>query len=239
MMLLILYNLLIWPLFIILMVLYAPLIALSLLFPRDWVRGSRVVGFFMQIIYWLIIKLSFLPITIKGLENISDAPSIVVANHQSSMDIPLVGYLLDGYPHVWLAWINLMKSPFLRIILPRLAVLVDMSSPAAGMRTLREAIRVVGKTNAHAIIFPEGSRYTDGQVHEFYNGFTVLARLTNRPVIPIRIFGLNKVYPPEGWVVHYYPVKVIVGSPMSIQEGETEDAFKARVYEWFVQQTEN
>lgn len=122
----------------------------------------------MHVFYWLIIKCSFIPITFHGLENAPKEPSIIVSNHQSSLDIPLIGYTLKAYPHIWLAVAYLMTSPVLRFILPLLAILVDTSSPLRGMRSLNQAIKHIASNNRHVIIFPEGSRYVDAMVHEFF-----------------------------------------------------------------------
>src|SRR6266404_5178167 len=80
--------------------------------------------------YSLILKGSMLPITYKGVENISQGkPVIFVANHQSTLDIPLLGVLSKYVPHVWLAKAELMDSIFIRWVVPLLSVLVDVSSP--------------------------------------------------------------------------------------------------------------
>ena len=52
------------------------------------------------------------------------------------------------------------------------------------------------------------------------------------------IAGANKVYPPDTFLVHYYPVKVVVGKPFVLQENETDEEFKQRVYQWFLDQSE-
>jgi 1-acyl-sn-glycerol-3-phosphate acyltransferase len=87
------------------------------------------------------------------------------------------------------------------------------------------------------MIFPEGTRRTDGKVHEFYAGFVTLAKKTGRPVVPVRIFGVNEVYPPEQFWIHYCPIKVVVGEPMVIGETEDDESFKNRVHAWFLAQT--
>jgi len=117
-------------------------------------------------------------------------------------------------------------------------VLVDMSSPMKGMRSLIEAIKVINNKKMHVIIFPEGGRYTDGKVHDFFGGFVILARKTGRPVVPIRIFNANKVYPPNTWLANYAPITVVIGERMYIGEHETDEAFKNRVFDWFIQTKE-
>ncbi|HSW74133.1 MAG TPA: lysophospholipid acyltransferase family protein [Candidatus Limnocylindria bacterium] len=206
--------------------------------PARWRYHSKLYTLFADFFYRAVVWASLLPVKFVGAENIPHTPAIIVANHQSSLDIPLVGAVLRRYPHIWLATHELLRSPILRFIVPRVAVLVDMSSPIKGMKTLIEAIKILNGYQMHAIIFPEGGRFTDGEIHHFYAGFVMLAKKTGRPVVPIRIFGVDKVYPPKSFLVNYYPITVVVGQPMAMQENETDEQFKDRVYQWFVEQKE-
>ena len=55
----------------------------------------------MCIFYAITIRALLLPIKVVGLENIPHTPAIIAANHQSALDIPLVGNLMRCYPHIW------------------------------------------------------------------------------------------------------------------------------------------
>ena len=101
------------------------------------------------------------------------------------------------------------------------------------MRTLIEAINLVKSKPWDLIIFPEGARHTDGKVHEFFGGFSLIAKKIDRSVVPIKIIGVNKVYPPKTFWIHFHPITVIIGSPMAHEPQETEEAFKDRVYNGF------
>ena len=206
--------------------------------PQEWRYNSRIVSWIMDLFYWLIIKSSLLPITFVGWENLPDGPAIFAANHQSSLDIPLLGVLARRKAHVWLARSELLNSIMLRYVLPRVAVVVDVNSPKKAVQGLLEILHLVNGKDRHVMIFPEGGRYTDGDIHEFFRGFVILAKKTGRPIIPVRIFGLNRVYPPKTFLLHYYPVKVIIGKPIYYGEQDTDDTFKDRVYAWFLQQKE-
>lgn len=212
---------------------------IMLLMPKRWLHKSRIFFWFSHAIYWAIIKVLFMPVVIVGKENMLHAPAIIAANHQSSLDVPLVGITLLGAPHVWLAKAELKENPFLRFILSRLAIIIDMSTPMTGMRSLIKALDTFEDSPAHAVIFPEGGRYTDGAVHDFYAGFAILAKKTGRPVVPVRIFNAYKVYPPGSFLLHWVPIKVVIGQPFIYQEGEKEDVFVARVHDWFLAQKED
>lgn len=206
--------------------------------PTEWRYNSRIVSWVTDLFYWIVIKGSFLPVKFVGWENLPNEPVIFAANHQSSLDIPLVGVLARKKAHVWLARSELLKSLLLRYVLPRVAVVIDVNSPKKAVAGLLEIIQLVDNKDRHVMIFPEGGRYTDGELRDFFRGFVVLAKKLNRPIVPVRIFGVNKVYPPKTFLLQYHPVKVVIGKPMYYGEEDTDDTFKDRVYGWFLEQKE-
>jgi len=182
---------------------------------------------------------SFLPFTVIGKENIPKEPAIYAGNHQSSLDIPILGSLVQRRPHVWLATVDLLKSPIFRFVIPRVAVIVDTITPMRAMRSLLQVIKIINGDKMNIMIFPEGARFSDGEIHEFFSGFIILAKKTGFPVVPVRIFGLNRAYPRDSFIVHSVPIKVIVGKPMYYQEHDTDEQFRDRVYHWFLEQKED
>jgi len=221
-------------LLLVLMILFAIPVIILLLLPEYWRYDSWFARWCKYLFYKGIVYGSFLPIRIVGKEHIAQEPTIIVANHQSSLDIPLVGSLVGTFPHVWLATNELMVSPILRWILPRVTVLVDMSNPMEGMRSLVRAIGMINNQKRHVILFPEGGRHADGAVHDFYGGFVTLAKKTGRPVVPILIQGVYKAYPKGAFLVRYCPINVIVGKPLVMYADESTQEFKDRLHQWFV-----
>ncbi|GMU19860.1 MAG: hypothetical protein AMXMBFR12_10510 [Candidatus Babeliales bacterium] len=218
---------------IIILIIALPL-SLCFLFGGTYIVDNKLFLLVQRFFDWACVRLALIPITYIGLENLPPEPCIVVANHQSSFDIPLVGYILRKRPHIWIAWAELTKGPLLRFLLPRIAVLVDVSSPTRAVRTLVKAINIVKAHPWDLVIFPEGARHTDGKVHEFFGGFALIAKKINRSVVPVKIIGVNKVYPPKTFWMHRHPITVIIGPTMMIGAEETEHEFKDRVYAWFV-----
>ena len=214
-------------------------IAIFICIPEKYRYKYPIVFYPVHWFYVAILKCSFLSITYKGLENIpKDTAVIFAANHQSTLDIPLVGVLSKGVPHVWLAKAELMDSVFIRWVVPLISVLVDVSSPRNAMLSLRKILTIVNNHYRNLIIFPEGTRRTDGKIHEFFGGFTILAKKTGRPVVPVCIVGINMAYPPETFWLRLYPITVIVGKPFLYEQDDTDESFKQRIHGWFVEQME-
>lgn len=224
--------------FLLMAALAIPMLLIMLLMPKKWRAESKLLFWLTNILYVGSLKCIFMPIVVRGKENIPDSPVIIAANHQSALDIPLVGSLLDCHPHVWLARSELMNSWVLRFVLPYFAVVADVNSPMKAMRSLLKIISLVNGKRCHLLIFPEGQRHNDDDVHEFFGGFVILAKKMGRPVVPVRIFNANKVYARDAFWARWHPITVVVGKPLLMGEDETDEAFRHRVRQWFVEQKE-
>ncbi len=220
-----------------LFVVMTPFMLIIFCLPEKVRYKSKLVFRFIRLIYRISIKCTLLPIKFYGKENIGKNPAIFICNHQSSLDILILGSLTNGDPHIWLARSELQEVWFLRILLKFFAVVVDLSNARKAMRSLRKLLGLVRDTDAHITMFPEGQRHTDGVVHEFMNGFVTLAKKTGRPVVPVCILGVNKAYPPNTFWVEWYPISVIIGKPFVYSSQETDEEFKERVFDWFERQT--
>lgn len=191
--------------------------------------------FFKAIIFVSRIKICY-----NGFEHASKKPVIFVANHQSSLDIPLIGSSIDLFPLIWLARSELEKSLLLRIALRCCAIVTEVKNPKKSAFSLRQFFRLLKNTQTCPVIFPEGSRYDDGLIHEFFNGFAFLARETNRPVVPILIKNAFQVYPRGAFLVNRaFIVTLTKGPEFLIEQGESLDAFSIRVKNWFLKKSSN
>lgn len=227
-----------WILLILGSVFFVIPIGIFLLLPKKCGTESRAY-FIWE--YWyscFIMKVILVPVSIAGQEHVPNEPAIIIANHQSSLDVPLIVHIIKGYPHVWLAHKALLKSIFLRYFLPQVAVLVDTDTPMTAMRSLLAIQKVVEKRSCHTIVFPEGGRYTDGSIHDFFAGYVILAKKMKKPVVPVYIHGLNKVFPPHSVLARYEPVHAVVGRAFVQNEDESDEAFNQRIYNWFVNQSQ-
>ena len=209
--------------------------AISACIPQKYRFDSTYIYRMVNFFYWLILKVTGLSITYKGRENIPAEPVIFVANHQSSLDIPLVGLLAQHTPHIWLARHELTESLLLRWVLPIFAVIVDINSRHSSIASLRRVLSLISNKHRHLVIFPEGSRFADGQIHNFFGGFVVLAKMTGRSIVPVYVHRANTVYPRGAFLMHRHPITVVVGSPMSYTSTDTNASFKKRVHDWFIE----
>ena len=69
------------------------------------------------------------------------------------------------------------------------------------------------------LVFPEGTRSTNGQIAPFKPGIGLLARELGLPVVPIYLDGLFQVLPKGQNLPHPGQVRVIIGAPLRVDPG--------------------
>ena len=118
---------------------------------------------------------------------------LLVSNHQSMLDPPLIGGCVSQRRIEYLAKASLFNSFFGRIIgaLGAVPVREDGESDTAA---IREILRRLSAGHA-VLVFPEGERTVDGAMHEFKRGVALLVKRSNCPVLPIGIDGCFDAWP--------------------------------------------
>jgi 1-acyl-sn-glycerol-3-phosphate acyltransferase len=161
---------------------------------------------------WLILKTTGVTVKVDGLERLDPARSYVfAANHQSVYDIPIVFASLPFQLRI-IAKESLGKIPFLGWHLQRTGhVLVDRSKPGAG--TVKKMAKLVADGHS-LIVFPEGTRSTDGAVARFKGGSFVIALGAGLPIVPITLTGSRHVMRKGELMVKPGTVSLIVHDPI-------------------------
>ncbi|MBN1549675.1 1-acyl-sn-glycerol-3-phosphate acyltransferase [Candidatus Babeliales bacterium] len=190
-------------------------------------------------VFWLFIKSWWVPVSYEGMANIpKHTRCVFIGNHRSSIDAPLLGMVARGEPHVFLFINWLAQYPIFGFVIRRLEVMVDPSAPRKAVSAIEQAVDRATKLHGHVLLFPEGGRYTDDGVRDFFTGFAIIAQQTGYPVVPVMIRNSDKVMPPKSLWVHWAPITVTIGEPFTYNQGEDKGAFTARVRTWFLEQQE-
>jgi 1-acyl-sn-glycerol-3-phosphate acyltransferase len=181
----------------------------STLFDREGDFGHRCARAWA----WLILKTTGVRVRAIGLENVDPTKSYVVAaNHQSIYDIPIVFATLPVQLRI-VAKESLGRIPFLGWHLQRTGhLLVDRRNPGAGiLKRMASLVRAARSL----IVFPEGTRSTDGRVARFKGGIFLLAIDSSLPVLPVSIARSRYVMAKGHIMVCPEEVTVTVHQPMS------------------------
>ncbi len=159
----------------------------STLFDRSGDFGHRCARAWS----WLILKTTGVTVRVNGLERLDPSRSYVFAsNHQSIYDIPILFASLPFQLRI-IAKASLGRIPFMGWHLQRTGhVLVDRSKPGAGV--VKKMARLVAAGHS-LIVFPEGTRSTDGTVARFKGGSFLIALEAGLPVVPISVQGSRHV----------------------------------------------
>ncbi len=64
------------------------------------------------------------------------------------------------------------------------------------------------RSNKNIMIFPEGTRTSDGELSEFKKTFAILSKELNVPVVPVGISGAFKAFPRGSKIPRPYHVQV-------------------------------
>jgi len=215
-----------------------PCLIVLMIAPTSWYQQRSSVYRMLDYLYRSFLYILLLPRDWRGVEHIPREPAIIVANHQSSIDILVVGALMGGAPHIWYAMAYYARHSFFGLFLGRLGIPVDIEKPGASAKSLLKGVRLLHDDPRHVIIFPEGGRYPDTDVESFYRGFAVIAKQTGRPVVPVYMPNNGAILHPQSYLIDYHTIVAQVGQTFYVQEHETEHEFVDRVREWFVQQSQ-
>ncbi|UQA60836.1 lysophospholipid acyltransferase family protein [Polyangium aurulentum] len=166
--------------------------------PFDPLR--KVVGRFFRICGTMLVRLNPLwSVKISGWERPKKSgPFIVVANHQSIADIPAISYL--PWEMKWLS-----KEANFKV--PGLGWMMSMAGDIPLRRGERESAKSAMARckwyldrGMSVMIFPEGTRSSDGEIKPFKDGAFRLALETGVPILPIAIAGTRHAIPKSSWV---------------------------------------
>lgn len=120
-----------------------------------------------------------------------EGPVILLANHTSHFDPPIVGGATRRQ-FSYLARDTLFVGPFAWLIRSLDAVPVDREgSGIAGIKATLKRLKQGGAM----VLFPEGTRSEDGELGPFKPGFVALVRRGKATLVPLGIAGVGEVWP--------------------------------------------
>lgn len=201
-----------WLIGITLMVLFFPLSMLLWLVTWPFDRERILMHWWLvvqgNIIIWLI---PLWKITTEGRGNAEKGKAyVIISNHQSMLDVMILNRLF--YKLRWISKIENYKVPFIGWYL-RMAKYITIDrgnkdSKAVMMGLSAESLR----KGISIMIFPEGTRSTDGEIGPFKLGAFELALMTDKPILPVVLDGTGNVLPKHGLLMsggHRLKIRVL------------------------------
>ncbi len=145
---------------------------------------------------------------------------IVVANHSSHLDFSLVGYALGAIGddiRVLAAKDYFFNTPARRFLASNFTSLMPFDRERAQLESLEDALAELAQGRS-VLMFPEGTRSADGEIHEFKSGAGFLALRSRCDVLPVLIRGTHDVMGKGSLVPRRHPVEVRIGRAITASE---------------------
>ena len=157
-------------------------------------------------------------VRVEGRDNIDPAASyILVSNHLSLMDIPL----LYGWLPLDLKWImkkEVRKIPIIGVGTAMLGhIFLDRSNRQAAIRELAQ-VKEDLLPGTSILFFPEGTRSRSGKLQPFKMGAFHMARDLDAPILPITIVGADRILTPDGMDLFPGTARMVIHPPLSVDE---------------------
>ena len=165
----------------------------------------------------LLIGVLLYRVRYSGLQNIPATGGVlVVSNHQSLFDPPLVG-MASSRRMNYLARSTLFSFAPLGWFIHSLDA-IPIDREGLGLGGIKESLKRL-KRGEIVAIFPEGTRTPDGEIQPFRPGFTTLAVRSKSAILPVAIEGAYAVWPRRQKIPCLTgKVHVCYGEPITAEE---------------------
>jgi len=202
----------------------------------------------MRPITWLLAA----PRVVGPEKPLPDGPILIVANHVTAFDGPLIMYALPGQYRRWIAtamlgemledyrhWRNPDWPPghkgFYILGPPAYWLVTAMFNvfPLPRQRDFQRSFAHAGKALDHGynvMVFPEGTRSAEGQLARFRPGIGLLAKQSYVPVLPVAIRGLSELVTGKRHWFRSGTIEVHIGEAIWFGPKETEAAITERLH---------
>lgn len=151
-------------------------------------------------------------IYVKGIEQLSAAPSVIICNHQAYFDLmcqlimtPKIVFMTNDW--VW-------NSPYFGNIIRRAGYLHAAEGVDALMPKMHKAV----EEGCSIAIYPEGTRSVDLRIGRFHQGAFHIARELGLPITPMYIYGTGRILGKGRMLMRRGSVVIEVGKLLSQAE---------------------
>lgn len=160
-------------------------IILFTIFPAPKAKRKIIFHYIIAYTFRIVLK-SFFNVkktTINSHNETFEKPAVIVANHQSHIDLALTLQLHPKMIVFTNDWVY--NSPFYGWIVK----MADYYPASEGYENSLTKLEALVKQGYSILIFPEGTRSVDGDIHRFHKGAFLLAEKLQLDIIPLLIHG--------------------------------------------------
>lgn len=179
--------------------------------------GDRMFAAILRFLSWSWVRLAGVDLRVESavpLDELFARPVFLAGNHQSSLDIPILGGIARGQIRYFakreLFWVPVMGwAMTLKGFTP-----IHRGNPHKTRPALDRALARLMRGPASFVVFPEGTRSRDGSVLPYRRGAFNLAKKAGIRVVPFAIEGTGRSMPKGAWSAKPGIVVVRLGPPI-------------------------
>ena len=199
-----------------------------------WAFLTRDINPLYNVATWLGItgvRLAGVKIELRGMENLAAGQNyIFMSNHVSNLDPPVLIPVIPGRCSV-LVKKELFRLPILGTGMKMAALVpVDRSNRESAIESVNAATQVL-RQGLHMVIYPEGTRSTDGRLLPFKKGPFHLAIDSGVPIVPVTLLGTYEAWPKTRFALRPGTAIVVFHPPVSPRDHKDREALMAAVRE--------
>lgn len=167
------------------------------------------------------IALPYFRLRCTGRENIpASGGCLILSNHQSHLDPPLVGLVIPRRVN-YVARSTLFKNRIFAAFIRSLDS-IPIDREGLGLAGLKETMRRL-KRGEMVLLFPEGTRTSDGEVQSLKPGFSAIVERCGVPILPVALDGAFQAWPRSAKLPRPGRVQIVIGRPITIDESRNLD----------------
>ncbi len=182
---------------------------------KDYQKIYKLTNF----VFSSVLRLGSIKYRVEGMENLDNVENgfLVVANHQSYFDIPIISLTLKERGVSFISKESILKvgviSHYMRVMD---CLFLDRESVKSGMNMIKDGGKLL-KNGVNLTIFPEGTRSDSGVMREFKSGSLKIATRVSAPIVPISISKSYNLHP-SSWKMCKGEVIVHIHKPIVVEE---------------------
>ena len=175
--------------------------------------------------FWarLMLGIALSPVELVNPQNVVPDGAVFACNHLSYMDTPALFGTLPFQFRI-LANHYLFRYPFVGWHLSRSGqVPIDQTSFRSQVAGLMRGVATL-KAGMPILIFPDGSRSSDGHVRQFMAGAAFMAIKAQVPLVPLALIGTYELLPMHTYHLAPRPLMLVACEPISTTGMTSRDA---------------
>ena len=171
---------------------------------------------------YTMLAVSFVRTEIKNKDKILKGASyIIISNHQSHYDIITLVTTL-GIQFRWIIKKEILKLPIFGYALyASRNIFIDRSNTTSAIESINKGFDRLPK-GVSVMVFAEGTRSPDGQIHEFKKGGFITAVARKISILPVTVNGSRRVMHKGSFTLKPGKIQVVIGNPIDTS-GYTND----------------